>query len=84
MKSQESLKYPDTSITIEGNIRIQWQQNKNHHLAIEFISDTEAKFVLFAPDPKLPVKTARISGKVSIYSIVITIEPYNALKWSTE
>ena len=84
IKSPVHFKYPDITITPDGNIRIQWQQDKNHHLAVEFISHTEAKYVVFSPDPVHPVKTARISGKVSIDSVIIAIQPFKALEWSTE
>ncbi len=82
MKRKEPFKYPDTTITPDGNIRIQWQQDQNHHLAIEFISDTEAKVVVFAPDPAHPMKVARASFRLSRDSVIDAIAPCDALKWA--
>ena len=80
----ESFKYTETTITSDGNIRIQWQKDIKNHFALEFISNNEVKFVLFVPDIKNPVKIARIAGKISIESILPVIEPYNVLSWLTE
>jgi len=84
MTRKERYKYPDTTITPDGNIRIQWQQDKNHHLAIEFILENMLKFVVFSPDPSHSMKIARITVLVTIDSFIIAIEPYKALEWSTE
>ena len=80
---QNSFKYPDATISPNGHIRIQWQQDKDHHLAIEFISDTEAKIVVFAPDPVHPHKVARASIRSSIDGVINVIDPF-ALDWTTE
>jgi len=84
IKRQEPFKYPDTTMTPNGNLRIQWQQDENHHLAIEFISDIEAKIVIFAPDPVHPTKAARASFRLSIDSIINAIAPFGVLEWATE
>ncbi|MBA3965641.1 MAG: hypothetical protein H0X47_07685 [Nitrospirales bacterium] len=79
-----NFKYPEITLTPLGNIRIQWQGDKEHYLSVEFISNQEVKIVLFTPDNKVIGKISRISAKMPIVSIFENLQPYRVLTWITE
>jgi len=79
-----NLKYPDITLTPLGNIRIQWQPNKEHYLSVEFISNQEVKIVLFTPDSNIIGKISRISAKMPIVSTFDNLQPYKVLTWISE
>ena len=79
-----NLQYPDITLTPLGNIRIQWQRDKEHYLSVEFISNQEVKIVVFTPDRKIVGKISRISAKMPIVSIFDNLQPYKVLTWIAE
>lgn len=78
-----NIQYPDITLTLLGNIRIQWQRDRVHYLSVEFISNQEVKIVLFSPDSKIIGKISRISAKMPIVSIFDNLQSYNVLDWIT-
>jgi hypothetical protein len=79
-----NLRYPDTTISPQGNIRAEWKVSNERHLAIEFTSATETRFAVVGPDPKILNKTAKVAGVVSRNGILKTLEPYRASQWIFE
>lgn len=79
-----NLKYPDITITPDGNIHSQWQEGKECYLSIEFVSPQEVKVVVFTPDSMVMGKITRIAAKMSILSIFENLSPYNILTWISE
>ncbi len=77
----KELRYPEITITPNGNIRIQWQDTSRQHMGIEFISESEIKYVIFVPDPKIHAKTARMAGKVSINSFKLVVKPFQLMEF---
>jgi hypothetical protein len=78
------LKYPDVVLSPAKNIRAQWRTAPNRHFAVEFLATGDTRFVVFSPDPNHPVKTIRLSGLVSIESLMRTVEPLGVLNWSSQ
>ncbi len=78
------LAYPGVVLTQEGNVRIQWRRTRGEHFAVEFVGDGDVRFVIFAPDPKRPDKTARVSGSATVDSIMRLAEPYGVRRWAEE
>lgn len=77
------LSYPNVVLTPSGNIRAQWRKASNRHFAVEFLGDGNARFVVFAPDPKVPSKTTRVSGLTSIDSLMEIVSPYKVVNWAS-
>lgn len=75
------LAYPDIVLTFDGNVRAEWTHSSNEHFAIEFCEDGNVRFVIFAPDPKHPYKTSRVSGTATIDSVVGLAEHYQVSRW---
>ena len=84
MQSAPYLKYPDVVITPSKNIRAQWRTAPNRHFAVEFIPTGEAYFVIFSPDHNFPERTIRMSGLVSVDSLMETVQPHGILSWSSQ
>jgi len=81
LQAEPNLKYPDLVLSPSKNIRAQWRTAPNRHFAVEFLPTSDAHFVIFAPDPKHPGKTNRISGIVSVDSLMPTAQPHGVLSW---
>lgn len=79
-----NLKYPDVTLTPLGNIRMQWQKNKDYYLSVEFTSNQEVKIVLFTPDSNIKGKIIRLAVKMPIVSTFDNLQPYKVLTWITE
>lgn len=81
LQSEPNLKYPDVVLSPEKNICTQWRTAPNRHFSVEFIPNGDARFVIFSPDPKHPDKTNRMSGIVSVDSLMQTAQPHGVLSW---
>jgi hypothetical protein len=79
-----NLKYPDIVLTPSKNIRAQWRIAPNRHFAVEFLPTGDTHFVIFSPDPRHPKKTIRLSGLVSLDSLLETAQPHGVLSWASE
>jgi hypothetical protein len=75
------LAYPDVVLTPQGNIRAQWRRDRNRHFALEFLGGDDARFVVFASDPRHPYKTLRASGLATVDSVLELVRPYGVLDW---
>ncbi len=76
------LKCPGVVLSPSGNVRVQWRAAPNKHFVAEFYPDGEVRFVIFRPDPNRPDQTIRLSGTVSVESILSTAEPHGVLEWA--
>jgi len=81
LQAKPNLKYPDVVLSPSKNIRAQWRTAPNRHFAVEFLPTGDAHFVIFTPDPKHPDKTNRMSGIVSVDSLMPTAQPQGVLSW---
>jgi len=83
IRSVPDIAYPDVVLSYEGNVCAEWTQSHNKHCALEFLGGKEVRFVVFAPDPKKPYKTNRVSGISTLDSLLGNIHPYGVLDWIT-
>jgi hypothetical protein len=72
---------PSVVLTAEGNLRARWRQDADHHFAVTFLNDRDVHYVLFAPDPAHPYKTARVSGSATVDSLLGVVAPYRVHDW---
>ncbi len=84
LRSTTNLKYPDVVLSPSKNICTQWRTAPNRHFAVEFLPTGDAHFVIFAPNPKHSKKTIRISGLVSVDSLMPTAQPHGVLSWCSQ
>ena len=84
LQSAKNLNYPDVVLSPSKNIRVQWRTGPNRHFAVEFFPTGDAHFVIFTPDPMHPEKTIRMSGIVSVDSLMETVQPHGVLTWSSQ
>jgi len=83
LQSTPNLNYPDIVLTPSKNIRVQWRTTNNRHFAVEFLPAGNTKFVVFSPDQNHPERTIRLSGLVSVDSLMETVKPHGILSWSS-
>lgn len=84
LQSAANLKYPDVVLSPSKNICAQWRTGPNKHFAVEFLPTGDAHFVIFTPDPIHPEKTIRMSGIVSVDSLIQTTQPHGVLSWCSQ
>ncbi len=84
LQSAKNLNYPDVVLSPSKNIRVQWRTGPNRHFAVEFLPTGDTHFVIFSPDPMHPEKTIRMSGIVSVDSLMETVQPHSVLTWSSQ
>ena len=84
LQSEKNLKYPDVMLSPSKNIRAQWRIASNRYFAVEFMVTGNAQFVVFSPDPNHPESTIRLTGLVSIDSLMETVRPHGVLSWSSK
>ena len=84
LHSGADLKYPDVVLSPSKNIRAQWRAAPNRHFAVEFLATGDAQFVVFSPDSNHPESTIRLTGLVSIDSLMETVRPHGVLSWSSQ
>jgi len=82
IQSNPGLAYPDIVLSPSKNIRAQWRVAPNRHFAVEFLTTGDAHFVVFSPDPNHPERTMRLSGIVSVDSLMRIVEPNGVLHWA--
>jgi hypothetical protein len=84
LQSFPNLKYPDVVLSPDKNICTQWRIAPNRHFSVEFLTTGDVRFVIFSPDPKHPDKINRMSGIVSVDSLMQTAEPHGILSWCAQ
>ena len=84
LRNATNLKYPNVVLTPSNEIRAQWRTAPNRHFAVVFLPAGDARFVIFAPNPKDPGKIDRLSGITSVDSLMERIQPYRVLEWASQ
>ena len=84
LQSATKLRYPDVMLSPAKNICTQWRAAPNRHFSAEFLSTGDVHFVIFTPDPMYPEKTTRMSGIVSVDSLLETARPHGVLSWTSQ
>ena len=84
IQSNQNVSYPSVVLTQGGNIRAEWHRARNRFFAAEFLGDGMVRYVLFAPDPSHPEKTARVSGAACYDSVMHLVQPHNVSNWVLE
>jgi hypothetical protein len=78
------LAWPQIVLSPEGHLTAQWREGRGKLLSLRFVGDEDVQFVIFAPDPRRPYKTARVSGRASADSVMELAKPYGVLAWAGE
>jgi hypothetical protein len=78
------LAWPQIVLSPEGHLTAQWREGRGKLLSLRFVDDEDVQFVIFAPDPRRPYKTARVSGRASVDSVMALAMPYGVLAWAGE
>jgi hypothetical protein len=82
LKDNPRLRDPGLVVSNTGNIRAEWHRSWNQHFVVEFMSSTEARFVVFVADEHAEKKVARISGRCSIDSLMKHAMPHGISAWA--
>ena len=84
LQGKEKIRYPDLTLSHNGNIRAQWSESKDRHLMVEFLDNGSARLVVFGPDPKNVGSTVRVSMNERIDHALSSVEQYRVREWVVE
>lgn len=84
LQMEPNLQYPDVVLSPDKNICAQWRTVPNRHFSVEFLPVGDVRFVIFSPNPKHPDKTNRLSGIVTVDSLMQTAQPQGVRSWCTQ
>jgi hypothetical protein len=84
LRATPDIRCPTVTITPSATFRTEWQGSRNRHLAVDFLPDGQARFVVFSPDPLHPDRVQRVSGIVSRADVMRAIEPYRVHRWAAD
>jgi hypothetical protein len=84
LASHSWARYPQTTVTPRGNLRAEWRVGRRKHFASEFLGNGQCVFVMFCDDLADPEIIARISGIVSVKSLLDNINPHDVLRWTND
>lgn len=76
------LRDPGVVASPSGKIRGEWHKSWQQHFVVEFLSERDAQFVIFADDPCVPGETIRLSGRCSIASLMAQAAPHGVSRWA--
>jgi hypothetical protein len=78
------LRCPTITVTPSMTFRAEWRSGLDKHLAVDFLPDGQARFVVFSPDPRHHNRVQRVSGIVSRPDVNRAIEPYKVHRWAAD
>lgn len=85
LRLHTNLKYPNISLTPDGNIYTSWRDEQNKLFSVLFLPNREdARFVIFKPNNRHPKRQIRISGTVTTDILIETVKTYKILDWISE
>jgi hypothetical protein len=76
-----NLKCPTVSLTPEYNIYASWKPDQNRVFSIHFLSNGDARYVIFKPNDRHPERQIRVSGTATIDILKETVTPYGVWDW---
>jgi hypothetical protein len=84
LEALPEFRCPTVTVTPFGTFRAQWRADPTRHFAVDFMPDGQARFVVFAPDPRHPNRVQRVSGIVSWENVMKAVEPYRVHRWAAD
>lgn len=75
------LRYPDLSLTPDGEIYAQWRESADRQFSLVFLPDGTIHFVLFAPNKGKPDMVVRIHGVESYRTVLENLQLYGIQQW---
>jgi hypothetical protein len=76
------LAEPEVVLTYTGNTRAEWHESRKEHFSVEFLSNGQVRYVVFARDPNHATRTDRAFGLVSAETLMAKVSPFNVLAWA--
>lgn len=79
-----NLKCPTISLTPDYNIYASWRGEQNQIFSVHFLSNQDARFVIFKPNDKHPELKIRLSGTATTDILIKTVESIGIWDWISE
>jgi hypothetical protein len=84
LKENSKLKYPNITLTPDNEIYASWEEKMNWLFSVHFLPDGNTNFVIFKPNFKNPKHKIRLSGSVTVDSLMETVIPNGVNEWIFE
>ena len=62
LEADASVGYPDVTATPAGDLYAEWRGTDGRKLSIEFLDSGDVRYLVFAPNPRHPQRTDRLSA----------------------
>lgn len=72
-------KTPELSVTNNGNIYARWRESSTRKFSLEFLSEKQAKFILFSPSVSQPGAIRYNKGLEDVDTILDVLSPYRIM-----
>ncbi len=83
IQKETNLAEPGLVLSFSGNIRAEWRRSRKEHFAAEFLPNGQVRYVVFSYDKEHPSRVDRVTGLVSVGSLMKKVEPFRVLSWAT-
>ena len=84
ISSNSELRRPKLSLTPESNIYASWKSGSDKILSIHFLTDGDARFVIFKPNERRPDKPIRLSGIAPVDDLMQNVINPHGISWALE
>jgi hypothetical protein len=81
LETNWNLRRPVITVTPSATFRAQWTNSVDEHLALNFLSDGQVRFVVFCPDARHQTQIQRLSGLARWDSLPNVLAPFSLGKW---
>ena len=75
LEGNAAFGYPDLTATPAGDLYAEWRGANGRMLTIEFLDTGDVRYLVFAPNPRHPQRTDRLSGVTTADALPYTIAP---------
>lgn len=79
-----NLKCPTISLTPEYNIYASWRDDQKRVFSVHFLSNGDARFVIFKPNDRHPERQIRLSGIATTDILMEMVSSYRVLDWVSQ
>jgi hypothetical protein len=84
LKTNRALRCPAISVTPDRNIYASWKSGPDRVFSVQFLPDSNVRFVIFCPNDKHPAQAVRISGTATVDVLMSVAVPHGVLSWISD
>lgn len=84
ISTHSDLKRPKLSLTPENNLYASWKSGSDKVFSVHFLSDGDARFIIFKPNKRHPDRPIRLSGVAPVDDLLQEVVNPDEVAWAFE